>query len=183
MVSWRRTATFVAALALALTACGGGGGSGTAGGSKSKATGDKSAGSSKTSAGGNAGAKQPKTAAGLRDAETAVVTAAFAGDAKTSYGLLSQACRQKYSQSEWATRLARGSALVESFTNVKYKDFKVQKVETRNVAGDSGEARAFIGTTADGAPLDKTPSWDKWRYEDAGWHFTDCKEVGSSSSK
>jgi hypothetical protein len=165
MVSWRRTATFVAALTLALTACGGGGGSGTAGGSKSTED-------------GNGSTVQPKTAAGLHDAETAEVTAAFARDAKTSYGLLSKACRQKYSQSEWATQLARGTALVEAFTKVKYKDLKVQKVETRNVAGTSGEARAFIGTTTDGAPLDMTPPWDKWLYEDGGWRLNDCKDVG-----
>lgn len=168
MVARRWTAAQLAVLMLAVGAC-----SGSSEGNDSANT--------KAASGRGGNTARPNTAAGLRDAEEALATASLASDATSSYRLLSAECTKKYSPSQWADRLTRAGALIKGAKVKHNKDLKVASVETWDVTRTSGEARAFI-VTKKGTLVDDDPFWDKWLYQNSGWRFTDCEQVGSSPS-
>lgn len=121
------------------------------------------------------GGGEAQNAAGLKAAVTEDWKALKDGDVATSYGRLSEACQKKFSKAKWGVQLKFALTMAEGF-GLEVGKAKLEKVETKDIAGGKGQARTFV--TIDGEPFDsEEPSWDEWLYQDGSWRTTECSSL------
>jgi len=128
-----------------------------------------------------AGPAAPATSEGLEASVAAFGAALFEGDDAAAYAALSAACRQRWTEEEWAARSAAIRASVPGDAGSD-EPVRVAEVRTRNVTATEAEAATEL-VTPGGVPTGPDPdtSWARWVYEDGRWRLDDCPRLGSGT--
>lgn len=156
--------------AVATTPAAGGGSSTTGSTTTASAAVTTAAASASTAGGGNI----DELKAAARKAATDVIALRFAN----VYRVLSDDCRAKVPEAEFALALAKGEALLAGFLGGSTDGMKVVKVETRNVTATSAEVQVtydYGRRLPEGVRLGG--EWDHWVFEHGAWRSAECADL------
>ena len=116
-----------------------------------------------------------RSAEGLELAAEDLASKRFRGRVRPSYRLLTEGCRERVTQDQWARHLFGAAALIKSEHGVEAKDVQVENVEVRRVRERQGQAKFGIAGP-DGDVVYDSP-WEAYRYEGGSWRLAACNNI------
>jgi len=117
------------------------------------------------------GGSSEQSAEGLAGDAERFAKAIVARDTSTAYEYMELSCQEEMSQQEFTAELTVAFEFAKAF-GMDMSKATITGVETRNVEGDTGEAR--VEGDIDGEPLSDSDEFDDFVYQEGRWRTTDC---------